>query len=222
MTESRSKSEVLSETAKTYIQDVFKEKELGEEWWYYQIIKPHGQHNFTLVPYIGNEGEYAEVNLVKLTPRKLLQLIGTECFRNIIHPNSWVNSLMSEYKSERCEDYGNCLCGSGVFADGSKGLAMCEAMKPKWIITDMRFPNEYQAIKDRKGITIKVNRTKFHTTDAGVFGTITLMDIPEKEHESEVALDHITDWDYIVDNNSTIDDLVMKVKEILIKEQIIK
>ena len=29
MTESRSKSEVLSETAKTYIQDVFKEKELG-------------------------------------------------------------------------------------------------------------------------------------------------------------------------------------------------
>jgi hypothetical protein len=29
MTDPRTKSEVLSETAKTYIQDVFKEKELG-------------------------------------------------------------------------------------------------------------------------------------------------------------------------------------------------
>jgi hypothetical protein len=76
-----------------------------------------------------------------------------------------------------------------------------------WIITDTRFPNEIKAVKDRGGITIDVrrhDRTHF-----------------EKEHESETALDDYHFFDYFIDNDGTIDELVVKVKEILIKEKII-
>ena len=34
------------------------------------------------------------------TYRWLLQNIGTECFRNNLHPDTWVNALFSDYKSK--------------------------------------------------------------------------------------------------------------------------
>ena len=43
-------------------------------------------------------------NLVKLTPRKLLQLLGTDCGRDIIHPNIWVNALFADYVSVKVKD----------------------------------------------------------------------------------------------------------------------
>lgn len=36
----------------------------------------------------------------RYTPRLLMQLIGTDLFRNKIHYNTWINSLFSEYKQE--------------------------------------------------------------------------------------------------------------------------
>jgi hypothetical protein len=36
-----------------------------------------------------------------LTPRRMLQLLGTDCGRNIIHPNIWVNATMVDYKEKR-------------------------------------------------------------------------------------------------------------------------
>ena len=78
-----------------------------------------------------------------LTPRLLLQLLGTECGRNIIHPNIWVNSLISEYKS--------------INNRGQKPKDDIFTF-PNWIITDMRFPNELEAIKNRGGISIRVFR----------------------------------------------------------------
>jgi len=38
-----------------------------------------------------------------------------------------------------------------------------------------------------------------------------------KLHESETALDNWTDWDYVIDNNGTLEELVEKVKQILIE-----
>lgn len=85
----------------------YKEKALGEEWW-----------------------KYKDNLLEKLTPRKILQLLGTDCGRQIIHNDIWVNATMSEY------DY----------------------KEDNWIFTDMRFPNEMAAVTDRNGITIRVQR----------------------------------------------------------------
>tara|TARA_R110002020_G_scaffold380110_1_gene591298 strand:+ start:38 stop:904 length:867 start_codon:yes stop_codon:yes gene_type:complete len=190
----------------------FKEKELGEEWWYYEEKTYNLLYPYNYSPkYFLNTGEY---ELVKLTPRKLLQLLGTECGRQIIHPNIWVNALFADYEPSftPCKQWRkdresiNCLCG-GVNAMGeNKGITHCESegSLPNWIITDVRFPNEAQAIKDRGGIVIRVNRLevdKFTTN------------FPQTLHPSETALDDY-EFDHVIDNNGSIEDLVEKVKQL--------
>ena len=152
----------------------FKERELGEEWWYYK-----GRNN-SLIPYNQTSKRSTE-DLIKPTPRLLLQLIGTDLFRKQLHPNTWVNASFTNY------------------------------LNNAWIFTDVRFPNELEAIKKRKGITIRVNRGLVERT-----GKM----IQEPEHISETALDNAK-FDYVIENDCTIDDLIEKVKEILIKENII-
>lgn len=68
----------------------FKEKELGEDWWYYKGETGLYPYN---TPYEANK----KLPLIKLTPRKLLQLLGTECGRQIIHPNIWCLALFNNY-----------------------------------------------------------------------------------------------------------------------------
>ena len=75
----------------------FKNSELGEEWWYYKVYESKVK-GFVLYPYLENKDQYHIVALVKPTPRFLLQFIGTDLLRNQLHPEIWVNSLMSEYK----------------------------------------------------------------------------------------------------------------------------
>ena len=191
----------------------FKEKELGEEWNYtfYNIRDDEG---FMLDNHLSEEDAendlsfwdeniniahppYIEKVEQRLTPRLLLQLLGTECGRKIIHPNIWVNSLMSEYKP--IEEF------STVY--------------PNWVITDVRFPNELRAIKEKGGITIRVNRPKYAYES----------DLPEKSsplqhaergkelynHPSEIALDN-AEFDYTIDNNGTIEELIEKIKNLKI------
>jgi hypothetical protein len=67
-----------------------------------------------------------------------------------------------------------------------------------WIIPDTRFMNEYMSIKNHGGIVIRVNRKN----------TI------ENAHPSETALDHVA-FDYVIDNNSTLDDLKKQVRQLL-------
>lgn len=69
----------------------------------------------------------------------------------------------------------------------------------KVIITDMRFENEFEAVKKRGGLCITIQRGE----------------IPKQEHYSERALDGDRDWDYIINNNGSLEDLVEKVREIL-------
>ena len=153
---------------------VLKEKELGEEWWYYK-----GRNN-SLIPYNKNSKRNPE-DLIKPTPRLLLQLIGTNLFREQLHPNTWVNASFANY------------------------------LNNAWIFTDVRFPNELEAIKKHNGITIRINRGLVERT-----GKM----IQEPEHISETALDNAK-FDYVIENDCTIDDLIEKVREILIKENII-
>lgn len=176
----------------------FKEKELEEEWWYYKGVK--GTSNFKLLDKIdynnlktNQKGWY---ELYKLTPRKLLQLLGTEAGRQIIHPNIWVNALFVDYKVEKMD-----------FVFG--------AIYPNWIITDVRFPNEIQAIKDRGGIVIRVNRPNITASNGIKVYTSSDSFLDSNLHSSETALDNYKDWNYIVDNNSTIKDLISQIKNIL-------
>lgn len=190
----------------------FKEKELGEEWDYYEA----GEWNSRLIldaniPY--DKTKYRGLITQKMTPRKILQLLGTEAGREIIHPNIWVNALFSEYNLddgkviEPISEENKAKYPIG-FAP-IKQQYFREPRYPNWIITDMRFLNELQAVKDRGGITIRVNRI---SDEAGQYEV--------KQHPSETALDNHK-FDYVIDNSGSISDLIDKVKEILIKEEII-
>jgi len=85
---------------------------------------------------------------------------------------------------------------------------------PNWIITDMRFPNEMDAVKAKGGITIRIQRFKQISENIRVHHGI---GVP---HPSETALDDHK-FDYVIDNDSSISDLIDKVRTILIKEKVI-
>ena len=186
----------------------FKEKELGEEWWYYGAYQ-HGSHYDILesihinkkdAEYILEYSHMNRIELIKLTPRKLLQLLGTDCGRQIIHPNIWINALFADY---------NYIPGNRYHGDG--GIKEPNRFFLNWIITDVRFPNEAQAIKERGGIVIRVNRDSEQALiDKGIH-------IPKhlrtKEHPSETALDDY-EFDHVIENNGSIEELVEKVKQL--------
>ena len=117
----------------------FKNTQLGEEWWYFQ------GRNGSLISY-NKDSKRSDEDLIKLTPRLLLQIIGTDCIRDKVHPNAWVNALFADYKYEihRSE----VPTRAAGFID--------QHVYPNWIITDMRFTNELEAEKSREDIIIIV------------------------------------------------------------------
>jgi hypothetical protein len=101
-----------------------------------------------------------------MTVRLFLQRLGTEAIRNGIHEQAWVNALFADY------------------SDNSS-----------WLVTDMRFPNEVASIKERGGITLRINRPN----------------VVQLDHPSETLLDNY-EFDYVIENDGTIDELIEKVR----------
>lgn len=220
----------------------YKNKELGKEWWYYKFYRQINDSPAQpyLVSYIGNENKKDkngfEHPIIKLTPRKILQLLGSECGRQIIHPNIWINTTFADYKIS-CTEYGCNKSGLCEAPNPNKDCVNTNG-EPNWIITDVRLPNEEQAIKNRGGIVIRVNRRidlrfpkiwkefieEFKEDSPENIFLMWLQNHSNEKyrklgvsliHESETALDNYTDWDHIIDNNGTIDELVRKVKNII-------
>lgn len=244
----------------------FKNAELGKEWWLYKALVPSGTANkLIVVPEIFNTTEEAwekitdlgygkavsGVKCVKLTPRLLFNLIGTESGRKIIHPNIWVNALFSKY-------YATLYLNDDIYPELNNCVGVTKypnpfdhpKLYPNWIITDVRFPNEASAIKSKAGIVVKVQRDFCFDTLEDYLVTYPDKNISKKaaqlvsefkgtypellEHfakmfpeetkqflseshklESETALDNYEEWDYIIDNNGTQEELLVKVKEFL-------
>ena len=65
----------------------------------------------------------------EVTPRKMLQLLGTEACRNVLGANIWVYSMLRNMDPNK-----------------------------KYVITDVRFPNEIKMIQDAGGTLIRVRR----------------------------------------------------------------
>jgi hypothetical protein len=142
--------------------------------------------------------EWDDVNLIrlvgnvidaKMTVREFMQKIGTDAIRNNLHPNTWVNALMKDYVPK--------LYSEPVPNDNDWNMRIVHHSS-NWIITDVRFPNEFDAIRARGGILIRINR-------GGP---------PQDIHMSEIALDLVKNWDYIIDNNGTLEELQTKLKHI--------
>lgn len=71
-----------------------------------------------------------KLGIPDFTPVKALQIIGTDVFRNQLSETIWIDSLMRQI--DECQ-FGPWVC-----------------------VSDVRFPNEAQAIKDRGGLIVRI------------------------------------------------------------------
>lgn len=149
--------------------------------------------------------------LVPMTYRHMLQKVGTEAIRNNVHENAWVNALFADYLPKYHGGIDPAV-GSTTPSDVQVFVG-----HPKWIITDMRFPNELEAVKKHKGITIRINRSLQKTNNETVDFVAQHY---RNNHPSETALDN-AEFDYVVENDGTIEELIEKIKDILVKEKLI-
>lgn len=194
---------ILGCTVRDLENESFKNGELGKDWWYFgfgDLDKDRFLRTSVMVPYndtddVVRDDDNQVQYLNKLTPRLILQLLGTQGGRKVIHPDIWVNALFSDYKP-----LNELVSADKITLDGLSGESL-----PNWIITDVRFPNEAKRIKILGGINIRMSRDI--KTSAG------------NTHESETALDNY-EFDYIINNNNiTLEKLYNIVKELLIKIQ---
>ena len=77
------------------------------------------------------------------------------------------------------------------------------------IVTDVRVPHEYEVFKNAGAITIRVEATRETRSQRGTL-------VGEKDI-TEVGLDNITDWDFVIDNNSDYEHLKKQVLKIIKK-----
>lgn len=154
--------------------DEFKQMVLPPVWNYRKLV---------MEAHDGGEDIY---QMAEMTGRDFLQKLGTEAIRDGLHPDAWMNAVMSGYK---------CVCNNCRPTE-------CNQM-PKWIITDLRFPNEMRAIKERNGITIKIISVREQ----------------KMNHYSEIALEGAS-FDYYIDNSGSMQELLEQLKHILKLEKI--
>lgn len=152
----------------------FKNTYLSSEW-----DKPKDTGHTILV-----NGEAAhEVITEPMTVRRFLQELGTDAIRNGLHHNTWVNAMMSDYKKSKNVDE--------------------EYTYPNWLVTDVRFPNEADAIREKGGIILRIERKQES----------------KSTHPSEVALDNYP-FDYTIVNDGSLEDFETEIKRFLYRKHL--
>ena len=112
------------------------------------------------------EGKKTTIEWIGKTVRELLQGVG-QGLRDAIDPNLWIKVLFAN-----TENWSN------------------------YIIADVRYPNEVDAIKERNGILLRIDRKN---AGAG-------------NHSSEIALDDYKEWDVHIENNGSLESLFEAMK----------
>ena len=117
----------------------------------------------------------------------------------------------NDYNITYRKDYPNTEESLIQYGGGSEAEVFTrEIEQSKWIITDVRFPNEAQAIKDRGGIVIRVKRPLDRLGNSKL---PKLKHTSVTQHPSETALDDY-DFDYVIENEGSIDELIQKIKQL--------
>ena len=130
-----------------------------------------------------------------LTPRWVLQYWGTEVCRRAFHDDIWIASLENKLRTS----------------------------KDNVVISDCRFPNEIQSIRDAGGKIVWVQRGELPdwydtAIEANLGHNYAVQDLKmRKIHASETAWVG-TEFDTIIDNNKSIDDLYQQAKLIVSNE----
>ena len=137
----------------------------------------------------GDDGYPTGVENRPITVREMLQMVGTDCLRNNFNYNIWINALMADYVPEKV-----------IWTDGPISGYAPGTELPNWVITDTRFLNEVDAIKKKGGKVVRIERKGVN---------------PPNAHSSEMELANYKDFDFIIYNNGTIEDLTRNVSIML-------
>jgi hypothetical protein len=146
-----------------------------------------------------------KLNMPTLTPRWVLQYMGTDVLRNHFHDNIWVHAV--EHRMLSTQD--------------------------NIVISDVRFPNEIAAIKQAGGLVIRTHRgpdpewyrsaeivNKGPTKNLSWASNRAILD-SYKIHPSETAWIG-TEFDAVLDNDGTVDQLYVQVTDLLRDRQLSK
>ena len=129
----------------------------------------------------------------EFSPRLALQLMGTEAGRDVFHPDLWVHTVM-----RRCE----------------------QAPWNNYVIADVRFPNEIEAIRDSGGRVIRVRRGP----DPEWFALARESNLQNKHELMRNAYPdvHYSEWawigshyDVVMDNNCDLNTLTARVDKLV-------
>ena len=121
-------------------------------------LKEGCRHIFEL----NDEQLYGELKEVEddywgVTPRYILQKVGTECMRDGYSEDIWVKAVGKKIHSDKTSN---------------------------WVITDCRFPNEADAVKEWGGLVVRLDRV-----ESGASGGVS-------KHPSETAMEKYEEWDW--------------------------
>ncbi len=129
----------------------------------------------------------ARLNMPNLTPRLALQLWGTEVCRRGFHDEIWIASVENKIRQS----------------------------KDNIVISDCRFPNEIDSIRRAGGRVIRITRGQNPDWFAVARRNPELMSIQYPEvHASEYSW-AATDFDFVIDNNGSIEDLYAQLKNLV-------
>lgn len=132
------------------------------------------------------------LDIPDLTPRWVLQHWGTDLLRKHFHNDIWIASLENKIRSSDSDI----------------------------VITDVRFPNEFSAIKNMGGIVVRVERgTNPEWYDLAIKANISkdqsaINYLTEKIHPSEWSIIG-QDFDRIIDNNGSMGDLYLNIDHLI-------
>jgi hypothetical protein len=217
----------------------FKNKVLGPEWDRWVVYdKRHTVHSHPLKIFGAHEEHPVDAVFERLTPRKIMLLVGTEAGRDIIHPDIWVNALWAPYKEKQTLYYLRVSSGDKTieeeflskehfleyhkmmtefpedFSEKRKTLdgeiiwedhVVSEEVENYWIVTDVRFPNEFDSVEDRFGLNVRINRDSTEKID----------------HPSETSLDDYF-FEETIDNNGSMNKFYKAVLVQIINKSIEK
>lgn len=196
----------------------YKQQVLPESWDRWILVTEMGPSVHTtksealmIINYFGlAPGEY-QLEKQSLTIRDMLQQIGTDALRYAVHPNIWINGLFSDYVPDGALNLTK-------LKSGKSKTIIKNPVWPSWVVPDVRFLNEVDAIK---------NGLPGYSVDSNDFRYIIRVERPDRYldedmHISEIQLDDYDKWDYILDNSKTLDDLAFEIHVMLSSNPIFK
>ena len=143
------------------------------------------------------------LNLPHLTPRWVLQQWGTEVVRKSFHDDTWIASL--ENKIRKITD--------------------------DVVISDCRFVNEIQAIRNQGGIVVRVTRGEVppwydwavEYNNSAIMRRGEMMRTADQEESPIKYKIHLSEWawagtkfDHVFDNNGLLDDLYKNINDLVL------